>query len=194
MSNILLIDNMDSFTYNLVDLLRIQNHTVKIFRNYISIQIITKKLSQMNNPILIFSPGPGSPHNAGNMPRLIKEFKGHIPMVGICLGHQAIIEAYGGTIQPVTHIIHGQASQIQHDNQDMFKNLPNPLSVARYHSLMCDILPHGFVVTASYQNMIMSIKNKNDRVCSFQFHPESILTKYGSILLKQTILWLKNNY
>ncbi|CAL4326020.1 Anthranilate synthase component 2 (plasmid) [Buchnera aphidicola (Eriosoma lanigerum)] len=192
MSNILLIDNFDSFTYNLVDLLRINNHTVLIFRNHISKKIIIQKLLNMKNPILMFSPGPGNPKNAGNMLSLLNEFKSKIPIIGICLGHQAIIEAYGGSIHPSEKIVHGKSSWIIHDNQDMFRDLPNPLSVARYHSLIGNQLPTSFVVTSYYNRIIMSVKNIADRVCGFQFHPESILTTYGSILLEQTIQWIEN--
>lgn len=192
MANILFLDNVDSFTYNLVDQLRHNQHNVTIYRNTIPADVITEKLSQMQNPILMLSPGPGAPSEAGSMPELLKRLKGKLPIIGICLGHQAIVESYGGMIVPAGDILHGKASLIEHDGQAMFKDLPNPLPVARYHSLKGENIPKTLIVNAMCNNIVMAVRNDQDRVCGFQFHPESILTIQGVKLLEQTIEWALN--
>lgn len=192
MANILFIDNIDSFTYNLVDQLRNSKHCVTIYRNTIPANVIIEKLSQMQNPILMLSPGPGAPSDAGCMPELLKRLKGKLPIIGICLGYQAIVESYGGAIVPVGDILHGKASLIEHDEQAMFKGLPNPLPVARYHSLKGENIPKTLTINALCNNIVMAVRNDEDRVCGFQFHPESILTIQGVELLEQTIKWALN--
>lgn len=189
MSNILLLDNLDSFTYNLVEQLRNKNHNVLIYRNTVDIKIILRSLKNMSRPILMLSPGPSTPHKAGCMLDIIKEVKGKIPIVGICLGHQAIVEAYGGMIGYAGEIFHGKASLINHDGLEMFEGLPQPLPVARYHSLICNKIPKYFIINSYFNNMIMSVRNNVDYVCGFQFHPESILTTSGALLLQKIITW-----
>jgi len=189
MANVLLLDNIDSFTYNLVDQLRSNHHKVIIYRNYVSYEIIINSLSQMNNPILILSPGPGKPEDAGCMLKLLNFLKGKIPIIGICLGHQAIVQAYGGNIGYAKKILHGKISLINHDNKKMFLNIDNPFSVARYHSLICTKVPNGFTINAFFNKIIMGIRNDAKRICGFQFHPESILTPQGAKLLNQTLKW-----
>ncbi|WP_343192404.1 gamma-glutamyl-gamma-aminobutyrate hydrolase family protein (plasmid) [Buchnera aphidicola (Formosaphis micheliae)] len=189
MANILFIDNIDSFTYNLVDQLRVSKHNVIIYRNYVPIQTITRTIIKMKNPILILSPGPGHPKDSGCILKLLLEFRGKIPIVGICLGHQAIVYAYSGEIGYASTISHGKTSFINHDGKDMFISISNPFIAARYHSLICKKVPDQFVVNAHYNKMIMGIKNNNERICGFQFHPESILTTQGTKLLNQTLDW-----
>ena len=192
MANILFIDNVDSFTYNLVDQLRNSKHCVTVYRNTIPADVIIEKLSQMQNPILMLSPGPGTPSEAGCMPELLKRLKGQLPIIGICLGHQAIVESYGGSIVPAGDILHGKASFIEHDEQAMFRGLPNPLPVARYHSLKGENIPNTLTINALCNNIVMAVRNDHDRVYGFQFHPESILTTQGVKLLEQTIEWALN--
>ena len=148
MANILFIDNIDSFTYNLVDQLRSSKHHVTVYRNTLPADVIIEKLAQMQNPILFLSPGPGAPSGAGCMPELLKRLKGKLPIIGICLGHQAIVESYGGSIVPAGDILHGKASLIEHDGQAMFQGLPNPLPVARYHSLKGENIPKSLTINA----------------------------------------------
>jgi len=141
MADILLLDNVDSFTYNLVDQLRASGHQVVIYRNIMPADTIIEKLSQMENPVLMLSPGPGAPSDAGCMPELLQRLRGQLPIIGICLGHQAIVESYGGHVGQAGEILHGKASSITHDNQGMFAGMNNPLPVARYHSLVGSQLP-----------------------------------------------------
>ena len=189
MADILLIDNVDSFSYNLVDQLRASGHNVVIYRNQIPADVIIEKLSQLEKPVLLLSPGPGTPSEAGCMPELLKRLRGQLPIIGICLGHQAIVETYGGFVGQAGEILHGKASSITHDNEGMFAGMNNPLPVARYHSLVGSQIPDGLTVNARYGDMVMAVRHDEDRVCGFQFHPESILTSQGARLLEQTLAW-----
>ncbi|CAL4326022.1 Anthranilate synthase component 2 (plasmid) [Buchnera aphidicola (Mindarus abietinus)] len=188
-NNILLLDNMDSFTYNLVDQLRTLNQNVLIYRNQINLNIILKKLHKIENPILMLSPGPGKPEEAGCMLKLIKKVKGKVPIIGICLGHQAIIKSYGGEIVSAGEIQHGKSSLIEHDGKEMFLKIPNPFAVARYHSLIGKKIPKTLIINSFLKKIVMSVRNDVDRVCGFQFHPESILTTKGTLFLKEVIRW-----
>lgn len=189
MADILLLDNIDSFTYNLVDQLRSSGHRVVIYRNQIPAEVIINKLAEMENPVLMLSPGPGTPSEAGCMPELLNKLRGKLPIIGICLGHQAIVEAYGGHVGQAGEILHGKASLVEHDGEGMFSSLPSPLPVARYHSLVGSQIPAGLTVNASFNGMVMAVRHDEERVCGFQFHPESILTTQGARLLEQTLEW-----
>lgn len=189
MADILLLDNIDSFTYNLVDQLRSSGHRVVIYRNQIPADVIISKLAEMENPVLMLSPGPGTPSEAGCMPELLTKLRGKLPIIGICLGHQAIVETYSGHVGQAGEILHGKASQVEHDGEGMFAGLPSPLPVARYHSLVGSQIPEGLTVNATFNGMVMAVRQDEDRVCGFQFHPESILTTQGARLLEQTLAW-----
>ncbi|MXP48814.1 anthranilate synthase component II [Pantoea sp. Eser] len=189
MADILLLDNIDSFTYNLVDQLRTFGHNVVIYRNNLPAALLIEQLQQMENPVLMLSPGPGAPKDAGCMPELLRTMRGRLPIIGICLGHQAIVEEYGGHVGQAGEILHGKASAVVHDGEAMFAGLSNPLPVARYHSLVGSNTPDELTVNASYNGMVMAVRHETDRVCGFQFHPESILTTQGARLLEQTLAW-----
>ncbi|OAT23855.1 anthranilate synthase, amidotransferase component/anthranilate phosphoribosyltransferase [Buttiauxella gaviniae ATCC 51604] len=189
MADILLLDNIDSFTYNLADQLRANGHNVVIYRNHVPAQTLIERLETMDNPVLMLSPGPGAPSEAGCMPELLTRLRGKLPIIGICLGHQAIVEAYGGYVGQAGEILHGKASIISHDSEAMFAGLPNPLPVARYHSLVGSNIPAGLTINAHFDGMVMAVRHDADRVCGFQFHPESILTTHGARLLEQTLDW-----
>lgn len=189
MADILLLDNVDSFTYNLVDQLRSSGHQVVIYRNQIAADVIIERLQQMEQPVLMLSPGPGAPAQAGCMPELLQRLRGQMPIIGICLGHQAIVEAYGGHVGQAGEILHGKASSITHDGEGMFAGMSNPLPVARYHSLVGSNIPAELTVNARFGEMVMAVRDDQQRVCGFQFHPESILTSQGARLLEQTLAW-----
>lgn len=189
MADILLLDNIDSFTYNLVDQLRAFGHNVVIYRNNVPAETLIERLQAMENPVLMLSPGPGAPAEAGCMPELLNRLRGHLPIIGICLGHQAIVEAYGGHVGQAGEILHGKASAITHDDQGMFQGLTNPLPVARYHSLVGSNVPEALTVNATFNGMVMAVRDDKHRVCGFQFHPESILTTQGASLLEKTLAW-----
>ncbi|MDH2924386.1 anthranilate synthase component 2 [Nicoletella semolina] len=190
MAHILFIDNFDSFTYNLVDQFRQLGHTVTVFRNDYPLESFCEKALSTPDSLVALSPGPGTPQEAGNMLEIIKKLKENVPIIGICLGHQAIIEALGGKVVHTGTVLHGKVSKIEHDNQAMFAGLNNPMPVARYHSLMGDELPTELTVNATFGNIVMAIRHNTLPICGFQFHPESILTVKGTQLLKQSIEWL----
>ncbi|MCR9387090.1 aminodeoxychorismate/anthranilate synthase component II [Vibrio metoecus] len=189
MANILFIDNFDSFTYNLVDQFRSLGHVVTIYRNNIPADVIEQALQQLDNPVVVLSPGPGAPSEAGCMPELLQRLKGKVPVIGICLGHQAIVEAYGGVVAGAGEIIHGKVSKMEHQNHAIYRGLPSPLAIARYHSLVATQVPATLTVTAEVNGLVMSVVNETDKVCGFQFHPESIMTTHGATLLANAIDW-----
>ena len=182
------LDNFDSFTYNLVDQFKTVGYPVKIYRNSQSAQQIKSHIDACEgNAVLVLSPGPGTPSAAGCMIELIGLCKGNIPMLGICLGHQALIEQYGGVVGQADEIQHGKSSLIRHCGDKMFSGLTQPLSVARYHSLVGTDIPDALEVVADYNDMCMSIYQAQDKVIGFQFHPESILTCEGAQLLENSL-------
>ncbi len=188
-AHIVFIDNFDSFTYNLVDQFRSLGHHVTIYRNHIAADVIENAVSQLENPVVVLSPGPGAPSEAGSMPEILQCLKGKVPMIGICLGHQAMVEAYGGTVAGAGEIVHGKVSMMEHDNHPIYQGLPSPLAIARYHSLVATSVPDSLTVTAEVDDLVMSIVNEQDKLCGFQFHPESIMTTHGATLLANAINW-----
>ncbi|MDD1796105.1 aminodeoxychorismate/anthranilate synthase component II [Enterovibrio makurazakiensis] len=188
-AHIVLIDNFDSFTYNLVDQFRSLGYPVKIYRNSLSAEQIEQAVSELTNPVVVLSPGPGAPSEAGCMPALIQKLKGKVPMIGICLGQQAITEAYGGVVAGAGEIVHGKASQMTHNAHAVFGDIESPLTIARYHSLVATKVPDSLDVIADVEGLVMAVVNDADRVVGFQFHPESILTTKGADLLTNTINW-----
>ena len=181
---ILVIDNYDSFTYNLVQYLGELGADLKVYRND---KITVEQIKKMNPERIVISPGPGRPEDAGISVSLIKELAGKIPILGVCLGHQAIGYAYGGKIIQAKELMHGKTSQIYHDKKDIFKSLTNPFEATRYHSLVIDrkTLPECLEVTAwTKDKEIMGVKHKKLALWGVQFHPESILTKSGMDILR----------
>ncbi|MBW5406531.1 aminodeoxychorismate/anthranilate synthase component II [Morganella morganii] len=189
MADILLLDNVDSFTYNLADQFRAQGHQVVIYRNRVPADVILSALEAMKNPVLVLSPGPGKPADAGCQPEVLNRVRGRYPVIGICLGHQAIVEAYGGKVSHAGAVLHGKASLLHHDEQSMFSGLPNPMKVARYHSLAAEIIPDTLTVCATSDNIVMAVRHEQDKICGLQFHPESVLTPDGAALLANTLAW-----
>lgn len=186
-----MLDNLDSFTYNLVDEFKGLGYQPTIYRNTVSAEFIVKQMQQETDPvILVLSPGPGTPQNAGCLMALIKLCAGKYPILGICLGHQALVEHYGGKVDRANEIVHGKASLIEHNAQGPFSGLPSPLPVARYHSLVATQMPLDLEMIAHFQQLPMAITNRNDNVLGFQFHPESLLTSKGSVLIKQSFDYL----
>lgn len=181
---ILLIDNYDSFTYNLYQYVGELNPEIVVYRND---QITIKEIEELNPERIIISPGPCTPREAGVSCDVIKHFAGKIPILGVCLGHQAIGAAFGAKIVRCPEIMHGKTSLIYHDGKTIFKGLPNPFEATRYHSLIIEkeSLPDCLTVTAwTKDGIIMGIRHKEYVVEGVQFHPESILTRVGKDLLK----------
>ena len=181
---ILVIDNYDSFTYNLVQYLGELGVELKVYRND---KITIDQIKKMNPQRIVISPGPGRPEDAGISVSLIKEFAKKIPILGVCLGHQAIGFAYGGKIIQAKELMHGKTSQIYHDKKGIFKSIPNPFEATRYHSLVIEkkSMPKCLELTAwTKDNEIMGVKHKEFPLWGVQFHPESILTKAGMDILR----------
>lgn len=182
---ILMIDNYDSFTYNLVQYLGELKAKVEVYRNdALSIEQIRK----MKPAKIVISPGPGRPEDAGISIEIIKQLGPEIPVLGVCLGHQGIGYAFGGKIINAKRLMHGKTSMIKHNGQGIFKGLPNPFEATRYHSLVIDPkhVPDCLTVTAKTTDdgEIMGVAHKKYPIYGVQFHPESILTKQGINILK----------
>jgi anthranilate synthase component 2 len=181
---LLMIDNYDSFTYNLVQYLAEIGQEVEVVRND---KISIEEINKLNPQYIVISPGPCTPNEAGISLELIEAFKGKIPILGVCLGHQSIGQAFGGKIVHAQTIMHGKTSKISHNNKGVFRGIKNPFIATRYHSLVIEkqTLPNCFDITAwTDDNEIMGIKHKELAIEGVQFHPESILSEHGHDLLK----------
>lgn len=182
---ILLIDNYDSFAYNLYQLIGGINPDIKVIRND---ELTIPEIEALKPEKIIISPGPGRPSDAGIIEEVIKCFGGKVPMLGVCLGHQAIVEAYGGDVDYAKNVMHGKASVIKVDNtKSIFKGLKDSVRVARYHSLVGkrDTIPECLeVIATSDDNEVMAIKHRDYCLYGLQFHPESILTDNGEMMMR----------
>jgi anthranilate synthase/aminodeoxychorismate synthase-like glutamine amidotransferase len=187
---ILVIDNFDSFTYNLVDEFAKRNCKVRVYRNNITLESMRGVAEEYKPNLIVLSPGPKNPKQAGICIQLIKEFNGKIPILGVCLGHQAIIEALGGEVGKANKVVHGKTSLIYHSSNGLFENLPNPLTVARYHSLCALKTPESLEVTAKTKDgVVMAVRSRNKAVFleGIQFHPESVMTTLGGKIVENII-------
>jgi len=182
---LLMIDNYDSFTYNLVQYFGELGEEVRVFRND---QVTVEAIAELAPERIVISPGPCTPNEAGVSVETILHFGGIIPILGVCLGHQSIGQAYGGRIVRARQLMHGKTSPIHHNNQGVFAGLPSPFEATRYHSLVIEreSLPACLEVTAwtAGDNEIMGVRHRELAVEGVQFHPESILTEHGHQLLK----------
>jgi len=181
---ILVLDNYDSFTYNLVQYLGEMGAEMAIYRND---QITLSEVAAMRPEKLVISPGPCTPKEAGISIDLIRKFGSQIPILGVCLGHQAIGEAFGGEVVRAPRLMHGKTSMIEHDGRAIYRQLPNPFEATRYHSLIIrrESMPDDLLITAwTQEGEVMGVRHKSFPVEGVQFHPESILTQAGKGLLK----------
>lgn len=184
---ICLIDNYDSFTYNIVTYCHQLGHDLAIYKND---HISLVEFENLNAKAVILSPGPGTPDDSGITLQIIRDYAGKLPMLGICLGHECMAQVYGAKIIHANRIMHGKVSIVHHDGEGVFEGVPNPVKVARYHSLIIDsmTLSDDFIVSAWCENSdgsreIMGIRHKKLALEGVQFHPESILTEYGHLML-----------
>lgn len=185
---LLLIDNYDSFTYNLAQYFAELEITVKVIRND---QINIKEIASLQPKYIVISPGPCTPNEAGISLQVIKHFAGKIPILGVCLGHQAIVHAFGGVITHAKQIMHGKTSKIYHSNKSIFQDLPNPFTATRYHSLVAEyeslpdcLEPLAWTQQQDSIDQLMAVRHKSLPLVGIQFHPESILTTHGQELLR----------
>lgn len=184
---ILIIDNYDSFTYNLVQTIGLFRKDIKVARND---KTTLKKISTLNPSYVIISPGPCTPNEAGISIKLIKNFAGKIPILGVCLGHQCIGQAFGGKIIRAQKPVHGKTSIIYHDGKTIFEGIKNPFTATRYHSLIIEksSLPSSLEISAETDGIIMGVRHKKYNIEGVQFHPESFLTLEGKKLIKNFLL------
>jgi len=181
---ILMIDNYDSFTFNLVQYLGELGEDIKVFRND---KIGVDEIVEMAPDHIVISPGPCTPNEAGVSLAIIAKLGGKVPILGVCLGHQSIGQAYGGKVIRADNLMHGKTSEIHHDGRTIFENIPSPFTATRYHSLIVEkgSLPECFEVSAwTDRGEIMGLRHKEHLVEGVQFHPESILTEHGKTMLK----------
>ncbi len=191
---ILMIDNYDSFTYNLVQIIARLGSSVLVRRND---EVSVEKIRSLKVKAVFLSPGPCSPEEAGVTVEVIRKWHRTLPMLGVCLGHQAIAYAFGASVGRAERIMHGKTSPIFHDNQSIYQGLPNPFDATRYHSLIVDRknLPDCLEISAwTDQGEIMGIRHRKYMVEGVQFHPESILTDCGSRLIENFLIRINQNF
>jgi anthranilate synthase/aminodeoxychorismate synthase-like glutamine amidotransferase len=181
---LVMIDNYDSFTYNLVQYLGELGEVIKVYRND---QVTVDEIEQQKPERIVISPGPCTPNEAGISNEILRRFAGKVPMLGVCLGHQCIGHVFGGEVVRAPRLMHGKTSMIHHDGKTIFAGLPNPFEATRYHSLIIkrETLPDCLEITAETdQKEIMGVRHKRHAIEGVQFHPESILTQSGKDLLR----------
>ena len=184
---ILLIDNYDSFTYNLVQYFGELGETLLVRRND---AITLEEIEQLAPDYLVISPGPCTPKEAGISVEAIRTFAGNIPILGVCLGHQAIAEAFGGDVVHAERLMHGKTSRIQHDGNGLFRGVPQQTIVTRYHSLAVkrETLPSVLEITAeTAEGEIMALRHRTLPIEGVQYHPEAILTEHGKLMIRNFI-------
>ncbi len=191
MDNIIFIDNFDSFTYNLVDEIKALGYHVEIYRNDVTLEHLdelVKKLQAQGGRLgIVLSPGPSTPQDANNLMPIVNAYLGRIPLLGVCLGHQALGLALGGRIGHAKTIVHGKSSLIEHNGHACFKGLASPLQVARSHSLSVEDIEGRAEVLSSYDGMCMALYSAEKKALGMQFHPESIMTTYGRRIIKNAL-------
>jgi anthranilate synthase/aminodeoxychorismate synthase-like glutamine amidotransferase len=192
--NVLFIDNFDSFVFNLVDEFALRRCNVEVWRNDMSAEQALELVTKMESPrLLVLSPGPGTPDKAGCCVELVRQAPADLPILGICLGYQAIVEACGGTISQAGEIVHGKASLVKHVGTGLFAGLPSPMTVGRYHSLAATDVPDELEITARLNGMPMAVQHVRRKVGGMQFHPESILTPQGGLLIDNVFKWVSES-
>lgn len=192
--HILLIDNFDSFSFNLVDAFAMLGAEVDVYRNTLSAQKALAIAAEKQTALIVLSPGPGTPAEAGCCVELIQRAAGQWPMFGVCLGHQAMVSALGGTVGSAGAIVHGKKSRIRQRGHELFAGLPQEFDVGRYHSLAAIRLPDDLMSIAEFGDLNMALAHRRHPIFGVQFHPESILTTHGQTILANVLsLALRSN-
>jgi anthranilate synthase component 2 len=186
--SVLLVDNYDSFVFNLADELERRDARVTVWRNDIPVERALELVADLPPPrLVVLSPGPGRPERAGCCVELVRRAPADLPLLGVCLGHQAIVAAVGGEVGLAGSVVHGKASRIAHTGQGLFAGLPSPMTAGRYHSLIGSRIPTQLRITASLGELPMAVEHESRPVWGVQFHPESILTPAGGRLIENAI-------
>ena len=189
MTAVLLIDNFDSFTFNLVDEFARRGASVQVYRNDIALDQAVELVDALEPPaLLVLSPGPGTPSEAGCCVELVRRVAGKVPIFGVCLGHQILVEAFGGTVGRSGQDVNGNSCELVHGGEGVFTGLDSPFKVGRYHSLVAQELPDELHVTAQAGELVMAVEHREVAAVGVQFHPESILTPHGDGLIDNLFL------
>jgi anthranilate synthase component II len=187
---VLFVDHFDSFTYNLVDEFARRGADVHVVRSDIVLdEWVAAREGEFD--LIVLSPGPGAPESSVRTKELVDSLGGRVPIFGVCLGHQILVEVFGGTVGRAEAIVHGKAARIEHDGRGVFSGCPNPMAVARYHSLAATNLSDAFDVTARIGDLVMAIRHRSLDIVGVQFHPESVLTPEGPLILDNVIEWAR---
>jgi anthranilate synthase/aminodeoxychorismate synthase-like glutamine amidotransferase len=190
---VLFIDNFDSFTYNLVDDFAKRQCTTRVYRADTKIEDLKAVVDEFDPDLLVISPGPGNPSTAGISLAGVDAFKGRLPIFGVCLGHQVIVQYFGGVVSHAPEPMHGKPSRITHTGKGLFQGIENPLQAGRYHSLAARTLPDCLEVTAQFEGVVMGVQHRELPIFGVQFHPESILTPAGGKII-QNVLQIAANH
>jgi anthranilate synthase component 2 len=187
--HVVFLDNVDSFTYNLVDEFARRGARVQVFRNDVSADRIVAAAGTDGPRLLVISPGPGTPDSAGSTLEVVTLALGRVPLFGVCLGHQALVRASGGTVGRAPLAVHGKAGAVRHDGSEPFQGLPDPMPAGRYHSLVATSLPAALEPIAECDGLVMAARHRTLPAIGVQFHPESVLTQGGGRLIDNVIQW-----
>lgn len=187
------IDNFDSFTWNLVDEFARRGAEVEVWRNTVAAEHALARACTRTPSLLVLSPGPGAPAAAGCCIDLVRLAAAErVPLLGVCLGHQALVEAFGGVVAPAGEVVHGKTSKVRHEGGLLFDGVPSPFPVGRYHSLAASVLPEMLVPIAGTGRLVMAVAHRTAPQFGVQFHPESILTPEGGRIIENVIRWATN--
>jgi anthranilate synthase/aminodeoxychorismate synthase-like glutamine amidotransferase len=184
---VLFIDNFDSFTYNLVDDFCKRNCRARVYRADTDLEELKRVADEFDPDLLIISPGPGTPDSAGVSLEAVGHFKDRLPILGVCLGHQVIVQYFGGKIGHAPKPMHGKPSRVTHNGEAIFAGIENPLQAGRYHSLVAAEMPDCLEKTADFEGIVMGVRHKELPVFGVQFHPESILTPAGGKIIENIL-------
>lgn len=191
--NIVILDNFDSFTFNLLDEFNAKAHRIHVWRNNMSADEAEQRLLALLPPrLLVLSPGPGHPDDAGCMNELIRRMLGKVPIFGVCLGMQAMVSIFDGQVTRAPQTVHGKARILEHDGRHIFKGLPHRILVGRYHSLSASKVPPDLEIFGYSDELVMAVAHKKYPAMGIQFHPESILTTAGSRIIQNVIHWAQD--
>jgi anthranilate synthase component II len=192
---IVFVDNFDSFTWNLVDEFARRGAAVEVWRNTTPASMVLERASA-GPAMIVLSPGPGTPAGAGCCVDLIRLAEGKVPLLGVCLGHQAMVEAFGGVVGPAGEVVHGKTSRVTHQGDSLFDGVPSPFVVGRYHSLAAVRMPEVLATTAAIQrdgrSLVMAVRHRTAPMVGVQFHPESILTPEGGRIIDNAMQWARD--
>jgi anthranilate synthase/aminodeoxychorismate synthase-like glutamine amidotransferase len=185
---IVFVDNFDSFTFNLVDEFARRGCEIEVWRNTASAEFIIDRAESADGPgLIVISPGPGRPADAGCCPQLMRMAAGRVPVFGVCLGHQVLLETFGAVVEPAQTILHGRSSQVTHRDDALFRGIPSPFVVGRYHSLAGHSVPEAIEPLAWADSIVMAARHRRFPLFGVQFHPESVLTPQGGRLIENVL-------